>query len=128
MGNFFSDAVELALEHIYYNERSPYGRESFQLLVKTAASGDGDACGVLSGCLRGPQYVWSGRGFPEDGRLASKMLQLSLERGSSLGILTALRCGELPFSQEDAPDLQAAFDSVLEKAAGGEAPCQYTIG
>lgn len=129
MGKFFSDPVEQALEDIYYNERAGRGRTSFELLVKTAAAGDGDACGVLSCCLRGSRHVWSGHGFPEDGRLAARMLALAVERGSALGVLAALRCGELDVPEpEEAALLQAAFASVLEKAEGGEAFCQYIVG
>ena len=96
MGNFFSDPVEQALEDIYYKERSGRGRASFELLVNTAAAGDGDACCVLSQCLRGPQHVWSGHGFPEDLQLAARILRLAVEHGSGAGMLAALCCGELP--------------------------------
>lgn len=125
MGNFFSDPVEQALEDIYYKERSGRGRASFELLVNTAAAGDGDACCVLSQCLRGPQHVWSGHGFPEDLQLAARILRLAVEHGSGAGMLAALCCGELP---EQALDLQAALDSVKEKAEGGDAFCQYMLG
>lgn len=129
MGKFFSDPVEQALEDIYYNERADRGRASFEALVRTAAAGDGDACAVLSGCLRGARYVWSGHSFPEDGRLAARMLALAVERGSALGVLAALRCGELDVpEQEEATLLQPAFASVLEKAEGGDAFCQYIVG
>ncbi len=131
MGRFFSDPVEEALEYIYYNERAGRGREGFELLVKTAAAGDADACCILARCLCGYQYVWSGHGFPEAEKRARKMLQMSVERGSAIGVLVALRSEELsPQIVENVPasSLQEAFDIVLEKAEGGDAFCQYVIG
>ena len=43
MGQFFSDAVEQALQCIYYEMGSGRGQEGVQLLVEASNSGDGDA-------------------------------------------------------------------------------------
>ena len=129
MGTFFSDPVEQALEYIYYNERAGRGREGFELLLKTASEdGDGDACCILARCLCGSEYVWSGHKFPEDEKRAARMLRISVERGSAVGILVALHNGELSLEQTPISILQEAFDIVREKAEGGDAFCQYMIG
>ena len=74
MGRIFSDAVEQALEYIYYNERAQRGKEGFAILERASAEGDGDASCVLARCLSGDSYVWKGHGFPEDGRRATRTL------------------------------------------------------
>ena len=132
MGKFFSDDVETALQYIYYDNRLRLhrGQEGFDLLVKASGEGDGDADCIMARCLSGYQYVWPGHHFPQDDRQAAKLLHRSIERGSALGILIAKRSGALtPVWQKKAPiSLQEAFRQVLEKAAGGDAFCQYTVG
>lgn len=131
MGKIFSDAVEQALQYIYYDVRTGRGKEGFRLLEAASAAGDGDASCVLARCLSGYQYVWSCHGFPEDDRRARKLLHQAVEQGSALGVLVALRSGELtPSVQKKMPfaSLREAFDLVLQKAEAGDAFCQYTIG
>ena len=59
-----------------------------------------------------------------------KLLHRSIQRGSALGVLVGKRSGALtPVWQSKCPiTLQQAFKQVLDKAAGGDAFCQYTIG
>lgn len=132
MGKFFSDEVEQALQYIYYDNRlgGRRGQEGFDLLVKASEAGDGDADCVLARCLSGVQYVWSGHHFPEDDQKVMKLLHRSIQRGSALGVLVGKRSGALtPVWQSKCPiTLQQAFKQVLDKAAGGDAFCQYTIG
>ena len=132
MGKFFSDDVETALQYIYYDNRLRLhrGQEGFNLLLKASEAGDGDADCVLARCLSGYQYVWPGHHFPVDDKKAAKLLHRSIERGSALGILVAKRSGLFtPVWQKKAPiTLKEAFKQVLDKAAGGDAFCQYTIG
>lgn len=131
MGKIFSDAVEQALQYIYYDMRAGRGKEGFQLLEQASAAGDGDASCVLARCLSGHQYVWECHGFPEDEKRARKLLHQSVAQGSALGVLVALRSGELtPSVQKKMPfaGLQEAFDIVLHNAEEGDAFCQYTIG
>ena len=90
-----SSEVKQALQDIYYNERTGRGKEAFALLERASANGDGDASCVLARCLCGYQYVWRGHGFPEDDDRATQLLHKSVEQGSALGVLVALRSGEL---------------------------------
>ncbi len=131
MGKCFSDAVEEALRYIYYDVRLGKGAEGLEMLKKASEEGDGDASCILARCMWGPQYVWSGHHFPEDDELGTKYLYKSVEQGSALGVMVAVRCNE--FSQEMAQkmpfsNLQEAFAKVLEMANAGDSFCQYTIG
>ncbi len=131
MGKCFSDAVEEALRYIYYDVRSGKGAEGLELLKKASAEGDGDASCILARCMMGPQYVWSGHHFPADDDLAVEYLHKSVEQGSALGVMVAVRCCE--FSEEMAKkmpfaNLKEAFAKLLEMAEAGDAFCQYTVG
>lgn len=131
MGKFFSDAVEQALRYVYYEMRLGKGQEGFNLLREASAEGDGDASCILARCYAGRFYVWTLHRFPVNDAEADRLIRLSVEQGSALGVLVALRSGQLspelkrkmPFS-----NLKEAFDVVLKKAEAGDAFCQYTIG
>lgn len=133
MGRCFSDAVEQALQYIYYEERWGRGLEGFHLLEDASAKGDGDASCILARCLSGFQYVWSGHGFPTDTARAEELLSLSVVQGSAIGVLTALRHADGVFPpdlREKMPfvSLQEAFDIVKQNAVDGDTFCQYIIG
>ncbi|MCX4304757.1 MAG: hypothetical protein OSJ69_03035 [Acetatifactor sp.] len=131
MGKELSSEVRQALQDIYYNERTGRGKEAFALLEKASAAGDGDATCILARCLCGYQYVWKGHGFPEDDDRATELLHKSVEQGSALGVLVALRSGELrPAMKKKMPfaNLQEAFNEVEELAFAGDAFCQYVVG
>ncbi|MDE7326327.1 MAG: hypothetical protein K2N63_08640 [Lachnospiraceae bacterium] len=130
MGKTLSNEVKQALKDIYYNERAGRGKEALALLQKASDAGDGDASCVLARCYCGRQYVWIGHGFPEDDDLATKYLHKSVEQGSALGVLVALRSGELtPALKKKMPftSLQEAFDEAKELADTGDAFCQYVV-
>lgn len=130
MGRTLSNEVKQALQDIYYNERTGRGKEAFALLEKASDAGDGDASCVLARCYCGRQYVWRGHGFPEDDDLATKYLHKSVEQGSALGVLVAMRTGELtPELERKMPyaNLQEAFDAAVELANTGDAFCQYVV-
>ena len=130
MGKCFSDAVEQALKYIYYDLRAGKGAEGFALLVEASAQGDGDASCILARCYCGNQYVWSGHDFPEDDDKAVSLIHKAVEQGCGIGVLVALRTGELtPSLEKKMPfaNLQEAFDSVDAKAKMGDAFSQYTV-
>ena len=124
MGKCFSDAVEQALRYIYYDLRSGKGAEGLALLEQASMAGDGDASCILARCYCGIQYVWSGHDFPEDDEKATMLIRRSVEQGSAIGVMVAMRTGELkPALKRKMPfgSLQEAFDSVLAKAEMGDA-------
>ena len=115
MGRIFSDVVEQALQNIYYDVTTGRGQESFRQLEMASKEGDGDASCILARCLCGYQYVWSEHGFPEDDDRAIALMHRSVEQGSAIGVLVALRTGELtPSVKAKMPffSLQEAFDIV----------------
>ncbi len=131
MAAVLSDEVKQALQDIYYNERTGRGKEALALLERASSAGDGDATCVLARCYCGRQYVWAGHGFPEDDDKAVRLIRKSVEQGSALGVLTAMRTGELsPSLQKTMPfaSLQEAFDAATELADGGDAFAQYVVG
>ncbi len=74
--------------------------------------------------------MWSGHGFPEDDDRATALLHKSVEQGSALGVLVAMRTGELtPELEAKMPfaSLQEAFDQAQELAESGDAFCQYVV-
>ncbi len=130
MSRQLSSEVKQALQDIYYNERTGRGRAAFALLERASAEGDGDASCVLARCLCGYQYVWKGHGFPEDDDRAVELLHKSVEQGSALGVLVALRTGELPPEVEKKmpfASLEEAFEEALELAESGDAFSQYVV-
>lgn len=130
MAKELSSEVKQALRDIYYQERTGRGKAAFSLLEKASAAGDGDASCVLARCYCGHQYVWSGHGFPEDDDRATALLHKSVEQGSALGVLVAMRTGELtPELEAKMPfaSLQEAFDQAQELAESGDAFCQYVV-
>lgn len=98
MGKYFNDAVEEALSYIYYNVRAGNGAKGLELLKKASEEGDGDASCILARCYGGRSYVWNGHNFPEDNLLFEKLIHKSVEQGSALGVLVAMRCGEFTLS------------------------------
>lgn len=75
-------------------------------------------------------YVWDGADLPVDDAVAAGYVKESVLRGSAVGVLCAMRCGELtPAVRKNMPfnNLKEAFDSVLKKAEGGHPFCQYSI-
>lgn len=130
MATVLSNEVKQALQDIYYNERTGRGKEALALLERASQAGDGDATCVLARCYCGRQYVWAGHHFPEDDNKAIQLLHLSVEQGSALGVLVALRSGELtPSVQKRMPfaNLQEALDTAVELAEGGDAFSQYVV-
>ncbi len=137
MGRFFGDEVEKALRYLYYDKTAERGEEAIELLKKTVAGGGAeaaDACCLLARCYCGPQYVWDGHKFTNsmvDDQKAEQLLQQSVECGSSMGVLVAMRSGLLtPELEKRMPfrKIKDAYDIILDKAEHGEPYCQYMIG
>lgn len=131
MGKFFSDEVEQALELIYYKLREQRGQEGFALLEKTYQNGDADAAYLLSRCYSGTQYVWKYHGFPVDDEKVGQLIHESIRRGSAMGVLGAMRCGEFDRqAEQEMPfaNTKEAFNVIYEKAQAGEPFCQYMVG
>ncbi len=126
-----SREVRQALRDIYYEERTGRGQAALALLEKASSAGDGDATCVLARCYCGRQYVWIGHGFPEDDDRAIRFMHRAVEQGSALGVLVALRSGELTPELERRMrfgSLREALEEAIELAESGDAFSQYVVG
>jgi len=133
MGKYFSDAVDNALEAIYYTYDREKAAACIQGLADAANAGDGDASYILSRCVSGPQYSWDYHPFQADDDMVVQLIRRSITQGSAMGVLGAMRCGELtPEMEQEAlrhfSSLREVWKVVHEKAEMGCLFCQNMIG
>ncbi len=133
MGKYFSDAVDKAIEDIYYCYDPARAAASLQPLADAANAGDGDAAYILSRCASGPQYSWAYHPFRDDDETVEKLIRKSITQGSAIGVLGAMRCGMLTPEMEEEmrrhfSSLQEVWNTVYEKAEAGSPFCQNMIG
>lgn len=122
MGKYFSDAVDQAIEAIYYTYDQEKAAAALQPLADAANAGDGDAAYILSRCTSGPQYSWDYHPFQEDDEATERLIRKSIVDGSAMGVLGAMRCGMLTPEMEEAMpfgSLKEAWNAVYEKAQAG---------
>ena len=124
MGKYFSDAVDNAIEAIYYTYDREKAAAAVQPLADAANAGDGDAAYILSRCVSGPQYSWDYHPFQANDEAVEHLIRQSIVQGSAMGVLGAMRCGMLTPEMEEAmkahyPNLQAVWNAVYEKAQAG---------
>ncbi len=129
MGKYFSDAVDNAIEAIYYTYDRERAAAAVQPLADAANAGDGDAAYILSRCTSGPQYSWDYHPFQENDEVTEQLIRQSIVNGSAMGVLGAMRCGMLTPEMEEAmkahyPTLKDAWNAVYEKAQMG---CQFAM-
>lgn len=131
MGQHFKDKVEEGIRLVWMQFDSEEMARGAQMLAEAANEGDADATCFLARCYMGSRYVWEGGNFPEDDRKAAQYIKDSVLKGSAVGVLCAMRSGELtPSVRKNMPfkSLKEAFDIVLGKAEAGHPFCQYMIG
>lgn len=131
MGKYFSDAVDRAIEDIYYCYDSDRAVAALQPLLDAAKAGDGDASYILSRCLSGNCYSWDYHPFREDEEGANFFLRQAIHQGSAAAVLGAMRCGMLTPELEEAmpfENLKEAWEVIRQKAEAGSLFCQYMIG
>ena len=124
MGKYFSDAVDNAIEAIYYPSDREKAAAAIQPLADAANAGDGDAAYILSRCVSGPQYSWDYHPFQANDEAVEHLIRQSIVQGSAMGVLGAMRCGMLTPEMEEAmkkhySGLQEAWNVVYEKAQAG---------
>lgn len=124
LGKYFSDAVDRALEDIYYCYDAQRAAAAIQPLTDAAGAGDGDAAYLLFRCACGPDYSWEYHPFQEDEDAAFRFLRSSVLQGSAMGVLGAIRSGMLTPELEEAvqarfKSLRGAWNAVYEKAEAG---------
>ena len=122
MGKYFSDAVDNAIEAIYYTYDKERAAACLQSLADASNAGDGDASYILSRCTSGPQYSWKYHPFQENDEVTEQLIRKSILQGSAMGVLGAMRCGMLTPEMEEAmpfATLKEAWNTVYEKAQAG---------
>ena len=122
MGKYFSDAVDNAIEAIYYTYDREKAAAAVQPLADAANAGDGDAAYILSRCVSGPQYSWDYHPFQANDEAVEQLIRQSIVQGSAMGVLGAMRCGMLTPEMEEAmpfANLREAWNAVYEKAQAG---------
>ena len=124
MGQYFSGAVDRALEDIYYCYDARRAEAAIQPLTDAAGAGDGDASYLLFRCFSGPDYSWTGHPFRADEDAALRYLRSSVLQGSAMGVLGAIRAGMLTPELEEAmhtrfSSVKDAWNAVYEKAEAG---------
>ena len=122
MGKYFSDAVDNAIEAIYYTYDKERAAACLQSLADASNAGDGDASYILSRCTSGPQYSWKYHPFQENDEVTEQLIRKSILQGSAMGVLGAMRCGMLTPEMEEAmpfATLKEAWNAVYEKAQAG---------
>ena len=124
MGKYFSDAVDNAIEAIYYTYDREKAAAAIQPLADAANAGDGDAAYILSRCVSGPQYSWDYHPFQANDEAVEQLIRQSIVKGSAMGVLGAMRCGMLTPEMEEAmkkhySGLQEVWNVVYEKAQAG---------
>ena len=122
MGKYFSDAVDQAIEAIYYCYDQERAAACLQPLADAANAGDGDAAYILSRCVSGPQYSWDYHPFQANDEAVEQLIRKSILNGSAMGVLGSMRCGMLTPELEEAmpfANLREAWNVVYEKARAG---------
>ncbi len=127
----FSEKTSKAIDLIWKSFDREKIRAGYQLINEAVNEGDADAICLLGRCHLGSDYVWEEAGFEEDPEKAAKLIKESVLKGSAIGVLTAMRCGELtpgvkrkmPFASE-----RDAFAEVLCEAQHGNGFFLFMIG
>lgn len=132
MSDFFDNRVEYAINNIWVNPRSGNGQEALRGLQEAAVEGDGDACYFLARCYSGSCFVDPGLGFESNDEKAEEWYNKSIELGSAVGMMGAMRvggfkprCGD--FVHAPYTSKREIWDRVIEMARGGQIFCKYMI-
>lgn len=132
MRDCFDSRVEYAINNIWVNPRSGNGEEALRRLREAAEEGDGDACYFLARCYSGPHYVDPCFGFESNDETAGEWYNKSIELGSAVGMMGAMRvggfkprCGDFVYSPYQTK--REVWDRVMEMARGGQIFCRYMI-
>ncbi len=132
MGGVFDERVEYAIQNIWVNSRSGNGPQALEGLREAALEGDGDACYFLARCYSGPCYVDPGFGFESDDEKAEEWYNKSIELGSAVGMMGAMRVGGFrprcgSFVHAPYTSKREIWDKVVELARGGQIFCKYMV-
>lgn len=128
----FDLRVEEAIQQLWIDPWNGDGEKAKRLLEEAVNDGDKDACFFLGRCYLGEEFILPKFGFEENEKLGAKYFNMSIERGSAIGILGARRlAGFTPRSgsyiQPPFSSLKDVWDEVCHLAEEGEVFCQYML-
>ncbi|MDD6208764.1 MAG: tetratricopeptide repeat protein [Clostridiales bacterium] len=133
MGKYYDDRVEFAVRYLWLEPHAGKAKEAVQKLEEAVKDGDGDACFFLGRCYCGPCFVMADCGVEEDEVKARGYFNMSLERGSAVGMFGTRRLGG--FHPKDGTYIHEPFhsdaeiwDAVNQIAQQGEPFALYLIG
>ena len=133
MGKYYDDRVEYAIRYLWLEPYAGKAKDAVKKLEEAVKDGDGDACFFLGRCYCGPCFVMADCGVEEDEVKARGYFNMSLERGSAIGMFGTRRLGG--FHPKDGTYVHEPFhsdsevwDAVNKIAMEGEPFAQYLIG
>lgn len=132
MAHCFDKRVSYAIDNLWLHTHSGMSVHAKEKLEEAVMEGDADACYFLGRCYAGRGFISPEHGFPEDDALAEKYFDLSIERGSAVGMFGSLRLGGYKpkgGSYVHAPyhSLKEVWDEVNEMAVSGELFCKMMV-
>ena len=133
MGRYYDDRVEFAVRYLWLLPYEGKGKEAVQKLEEAVNDGDGDACFFLGRCYCGPCFVMADCGIEEDEVKAKKYFNMSLERGSAIGMFGTRRLGGFypvggTYVHEPFHSDEEVWNAVNQIARAGEPFAQYLVG
>lgn len=93
MVKVFDNRVEKAIDILWCERQLERGNEAKKLLEDAVREGQADACYFLALCYGGANCVDSGFGFQDNIEKAYHYLDMSIEKGSAVGMFGARRFG-----------------------------------
>lgn len=125
--------VQKAVQILWIDLAFERGQEAISLLEQAVEEGNPDAYYLLARCYMGPSFVDPGFGFPDDDDSKwEEYLNLSIEKGSALGMFAARRVGGYEprcgsFIQEPYHSSKEIWDEVCRMADAGELFTKYLV-
>lgn len=124
--------IAKAVRILWVDKETEKGREALTMLQEAAEEGNPDAYYYLARCYAGRQYVNYGFGFEADDDKVDELLNLSIEKGSALGMFAARRFGgyepkDGTFVHEPYHSNKEIWDEVCRIAASGDLFTKYLV-
>lgn len=132
MSHTLDKRVEYAIDNLWLHIHSGEGAKAKEKLEEAVKDGDADACYFLGRCYAGRGFISPEHGLPEDEDMAKKYFDLSMERGSAIGMFGCMRlAGYKPkngsYVHEPYHSLKEVWDEVNEMAVAGNLFCQMMV-
>lgn len=126
------DRIARAVQILWVDRDYNRGQEALNLLDQAAKEGNADAYYFLARCYAGPSYIDTGFDFLDSDQKVEEYLNLSIEKGSALGMFGARRFGGFvprcgSFVHEPYHSSKEIWDEVCAMADTGEIFTKYLV-